>query len=129
MRGACGWRVCDWRGVVSFFPAEEKIPCRTSAKKGEGEVSEARRVLEVCEQDELMFSLRVQKELDAMGLAEAQGSIRNTRIIMERSRSQLSELRGIEERIRALEARKTAGHETLDREAAPPRALPSRRMR
>ena len=77
-----------------------------------------------------MFSLRVQKELDAMGLAEAQGSIRNARIIMERSRSQLSELRGIEERIRALEARKTAGH-VLFRSGggAPPRALPSRRMR
>ena len=70
-----------------------------------------------------MFSLRVQEELDAMGLAEAQGSIRNARIIMERSRSQLSELRGIEERIRALEARKTAEHETLDREEARRREL------
>ena len=111
-------------GVGSFLFSQRKKKSRAaSAKKGEGEVSEARRVLEVCEQDELMFSLRVQKELDAMGLAEAQGSIRDARIIMERSRSQLSELRGIEERIRALEARKTAGHETLDREAARRREL------
>lgn len=106
-------------GVGSFLFSQRKKKSRAaSAKKGEGEVSKARRVLEVCERDELMFSLRVQEELDAMGLAEAQGSIRNARIIMERSRSQLSELRGIEERIRALEARKTAEHETLDREEA-----------
>lgn len=106
-------------GVGSFLFFQRKKKSRAaSAKKGEGEVSKARRVLEVCEQDELMFSLRVQEELDAMGLAEAQGSIRNARIIMERSRSQLSELRGVEERIRALEARKTAEREALDREAA-----------
>ena len=111
-------------GVGSFLFSQRKKKTRAaSAKKGEGEVSEARRVLEVCEQDELMFSLRVQEDLDAMGLAEAQGSIRNARIIMERSRSQLSELRGIEERIRALEARKTAEHETLDREEARRREL------
>lgn len=111
-------------GVGLFLFSQRKKKSRAaSAKKGEGEVSKARRVLEVCEQDELMFSLRVQKELDAMGLAEAQGSIRNARIIMERSRSQLSELRGIEERIRALEARKTAEHETLDREEARRREL------
>ena len=111
-------------GVGLFLFSQRKKKSRAaSAKKGEGEVSKARRVLEVCEQDELMFSLRVQEELDAMGLAEAQGSIRNARIIMERSRSQLSELRGIEERIRALEARKTAEHETLDREAARRREL------
>ena len=80
--GLCGWRVCDWRG--SFFSQRKKKSRAASAKKGEGEVSEARRVLEVCEQDELMFSLRSGKMLDAMGLAEAQGSIRNARIIMER---------------------------------------------
>lgn len=106
-------------GVGSFLFSQRKKKSRAaSAKRGESEVSKARRVLEVCEQDELMFSLRVQEELDAMGLAEAQGSIRNARIIMERSRSQLSELRGVEERIRALEARKTAEREALDREAA-----------
>ena len=106
-------------GVGSFLFSQRKKKSRAaSAKRGESEVSKARRVLEVCEQDELMFSLRVQEELDAIGLAEAQGSIRNARIIMERSRSQLSELRGVEERIRALEARKTAEREALDREAA-----------
>ena len=106
-------------GVGSFLFSQRKKKSRAaSAKRGESEVSKARRVLEVCEQDELMFSLRVQEELDAMGLAEAQGSIRNARIIMEGSRSQLSELRGVEERIRALEARKTAEREARDREAA-----------
>lgn len=104
-------------GAFLFFQ-RKKEPRAASAKRGESEVSAARRVLEVCEQDELMFSLHVQEELDAIGLAEAQGSIRNARAAMERSRSRLAELRGIEERIKVLEARKAAEHEVLDREEA-----------
>ncbi|MFQ9741588.1 MAG: ATP-binding protein, partial [Slackia sp.] len=110
-------------GVGSFLFSQRKKKSRTaSAKKGEGEVSKARRVLEVCEQDELMFSLRVQEELDAMGLAEAQGSIRNARIIMESPLSAFGAARD-RGRIRALEARKTAEREALDREAARRREL------
>lgn len=118
MVGACAVGV----GAFLLFQ-RKKGPHAASAKKGESEVSAARRVLEVCEQDELMFSLRVQEELDAMGLAEAQGSIRNARVFMEKSKSLVSKLRGIEERMKVLEARKAAEHEVLDREAARRREL------
>lgn len=73
---------------------------------------QARRVLEACEQEELMFSLRIAEELEAAGLADAHGSLTQARSIVAVSRDRRTQA---EERARVMRdaaaARERAGRD------------------
>lgn len=107
---------CAAAAGAFFFLQRKRTASSSSVKEGADKLVSARRVLEVCEQDELIFSLRVQEELDALGLAEAQGSVSRARAIIEEVRVQRLGLRDAMQRMRAIEARKSAEREMLDRQ-------------